>query len=128
MPKYLSQEWLDASRAMSDDQPERPGASCRLNLVVSGSPTGEVSAYWVIENGRIRESGLGSRDDGEVTLTASWPDAVRVADGALDINAAFMQGKVKAAGNMAKLMALLPLTSTPECRDLQERVRAITEF
>jgi len=31
-------------------------------------------------------------------------------------------------GNMAKLMALLPLTNAPEYRALQERVRTITEF
>ncbi len=128
MPKYLSQEWLDESRAMAADQPERPGASCRLNLVVSGSPAGEVSAHWVVENGRVLEARVGTREDAEVTLTATWADTVRIAQGELDVNAAFMQGKVKASGNMAKLMALLPLTSTPECRDLQARVRAITEF
>ena len=128
MAKYLSQDWLDAARAMGADAPERPGASCRLNCVVSGGPSGEVSAYWVVHNGRVSDSQLGALDDAEVTVTATWQDAVRIAQGELDVNAAFMQGKVKASGNMAKLMALLPLTATPECRDLQQRVQAVTEF
>ena len=128
MAKYLSQDWLDTARALGADQPERPGASCRLNCVVSGSPSGEVSAYWVVQNGRVLEAQLGALDDAEVTLTATWQDAVRIADGELDVNAAFMQGRVKVTGNMAKLMALLPLSATPECRDYQQRVRAVTEF
>ena len=113
---------------MAADQPERPGASCRLNCVIGGAPTGEVSVACVVQNGLVVEAGLGALEDAEVTVTASWADAVRIAEGELDVNAAFMQGKVKASGNMAKLMALLPLTATPECRALQERVRAVTEF
>jgi len=126
--RYLTQEWLDQARAMAADQPERPGASCRLNGTVSGSPEGEISACCVVVNGRVTEARMGALEDAEVTLTASWDDAVRIGQGELDVNAAFMQGKVKASGNMAKLMALLPLTATPECKALQARVRALTEF
>ena len=128
MPKYLSQEWLDQSKTLAADQPERPGASARMQYVVTGGPDGDVSYYWVLENGRLLDSRLGSLDDAEVTLTSTWDDSVSIARGELDTNAAFMQGRVKVAGNMAKLMALLPLTNAPEYRALQERVRAITEF
>ena len=128
MARYLTQEWLDESRALAADQPERPGASCRMNYVVTGAPGGDISYYWVLENGRLLDSRLGALDDAEVTLTSSWADSVSIATGELDTNAAFMQGRVKVAGNMAKLMALLPLTNAPEYRALQEQVRAITEF
>ncbi len=128
MAKYLSQEWLDETRAMAADQPERPGVSVRLNYVVSGSPEGEINYYSVLENGRLLESRRGSLPDAEVTLTTTWDDSVSVAKGELDMNAAFMQGKVKVTGNMAKLMSLLPLTNAPEYRALQERIAAITEF
>jgi hypothetical protein len=125
---YLSQEWLDEARALGADQPERPGASVRINWTVTGGPAGDVMYYEVLENGRVIESGLGSLDDAEVTLTASWADSVGVARGDLDLNAAFMQGRVKAAGHMAKLMSVLPLTKATEHLALQERIRAITEF
>jgi putative sterol carrier protein len=87
-----------------------------------------VTYYSVLEHGRVVDSRLGALDDAEVTLTSSWADSVSIARGELDINAAFMQGKVKVAGNMAKLMSLLPLTNAPEYRALQERIRAQTEF
>ena len=48
--------------------------------------------------------------------------------GELDANAAFMQGRMKVAGNMAKFMQLLPLTNSPEYKALQEQVRQITTF
>jgi alkyl sulfatase BDS1-like metallo-beta-lactamase superfamily hydrolase len=128
MSRYLTQDWLDETRALAADQPERPGASVRMNYVVTGAPGGDVQYYWILENGKLLESTLGSLEDAEVTLTTGWDDSVRIAKGELEMNAAFMQGKVKVTGNMAKLMSLLPLTSAPEYQQLQERIRAITEF
>jgi putative sterol carrier protein len=126
--KFLSQEWLDESKELAADQPERPGASAKMQYVVTGGPDGDVSYYWVLENGKLLESKVGTLDDAEVTLTQSYDDAVKVQKGELDANAAFMQGRVKVTGNMAKLMALLPLTNAPEYKQLQEKVKGITEF
>jgi len=126
--RYLTQEWLDEARALGADQPERPGASVRINWVVTGGPAGDVMYYQVLEQGRVVEGGLGSLDDAEVTLTSSWADSVSVARGDVDLNTAFMQGRVKAAGHMAKLLSILPLTKAPEYVALQDRIRAVTEF
>jgi alkyl sulfatase BDS1-like metallo-beta-lactamase superfamily hydrolase len=124
----LTQEWLDQTRELAADQPERPGASARMQYVVTGGPDGDISYYWILENGKLLESKLGTLEDAEVTLTQSYDDAVKVQKGELDANAAFMQGRVKVTGNMAKLMALLPLTNAPEYKELQEKVKAITDF
>jgi alkyl sulfatase BDS1-like metallo-beta-lactamase superfamily hydrolase len=126
--KFLSQEWLDETRALAADQPDRPGASAKMQYVVTGGPDGDVSYYWVLENGKLLESKVGTLDDAEVTLTQSYDDAVKVQKGELDANAAFMQGRVKVTGNMAKLMALLPLTNAPEYKGLQEKIKGVTEF
>jgi putative sterol carrier protein len=48
--------------------------------------------------------------------------------GDLDPNVAFMQGRMKVAGSMGVMMALLPATRTPEYRDLRRRIAEITEF
>ena len=128
MAKYLTQEWLDEGKALAADQPERPGATVRMNWVVTGGPDGDVSYYWVLENGKLLESKLGSLDDAEVTLTSSYEDSVKQVKGELDANAAFMQGRVKVTGNMAKLMSLLPLTNSPEYKQLGEKIRDNTEF
>jgi putative sterol carrier protein len=128
MSKWLSQEWLDESRKMAEGQPERAGASARMQYVVTGGPDGDIDYYWVLENGKISESQLGRLGDAEVTLTTAYPDALKIQKGELDANAAFMQGKVKVTGNMAKVMALLPITNSPEYKQLQTEIGAITEF
>jgi predicted lipid carrier protein YhbT len=128
MPKWLSQEWLDESKKLAESQPERPGASARMQYVVTGGPDGDIKYYWVLENGKLQESQLGELADAEVTLTQTYDDAMKIQKGELDANAAFMQGRVKVTGNMAKLMALLPLTNAPEYKQMQEQIAGITEY
>jgi predicted lipid carrier protein YhbT len=128
MAKYLTQEWLDEARKLAESQPERPGASVRMQYVVTNAPSGEIKYYWVLENGKLLESQLGELPDAEVTLTQTYEDAVKVQKGELDANTAFMQGRVKVTGNMAKLMSLLPLTNAPEYKQLQQQTQEITEF
>lgn len=128
MSKWLSQEWLDETRKMAEGQPERAGASARMQYVVTGAPDGDIDYFWVLENGKITESQLGRLPDAEVTLTTAYADALKIQKGELDANAAFMQGKVKVTGNMAKVMALLPITNSPEYKQLQTEISAITEF
>ena len=129
MPKYLTQEWLDEARKLAESQPERPGASVRMQYVVTGAPGGsDIKYYWVLENGKLLESKLGELPDAEVTLTQTYDDSVKVQKGELDANAAFMQGRIKVQGNMAKLMSLLPLTNAPEYKQLQQQTQEITEY
>ena len=128
MAKYLSQEWLDESRKMAEDQPVRPGATAKMQYVVTGGPDGDIKYYWVLEDGKLLESQLGEIADGDFTLTMTYDDAKKVQQGELDPNAAFMQGRMKVTGNMAKLMSLLPLTNSPENRARQDQIREITEY
>ena len=129
MAKYLSQDWHDQSRKLAESQPERPGASARMQYVVNGAPDDEtVKYFWVLDNGKLVESGLGELEDAEITLSMSYEDAVAIQKGELDANAAFMQGRVKVTGNMAKLMSLLPITGSPEYKELQEEIRQVTDY
>ena len=128
MPKYLSQEWMDTAKELAQDFPETPGASVRMQQVITGGPEGDITYYTVIENGKTLEQTLGEDPNAEVTLTNSYEDAMKIMKGELDANAAFMQGKVKVTGNMAKMMSLMPLTSKPEYKQIQEKLRAATEF
>jgi putative sterol carrier protein len=82
----------------------------------------------VLEDGKLLESVLGELPDAEVTLTESYEDAMRIQKNELDANAAFMQGKVKVTGNMAKLMAMLPITNSAEYKQLLVETLEITEF
>lgn len=128
MSKWLTQEWLDETRQMAEDQPERPGATTTMQYVVTGGPEGDVHYYWILDNGKIKDSKLGDLPDAEVTLTQTYEDALKIQKGELDANAAFMQGRVKVTGNMAKLMSLLPITNSAEYKQLQSRIAEITDF
>ena len=128
MPKYLTQEWMDEGRKLAEGQPERPGASARMQYHVTGGPDGDIKYYWILENGKLLESKLGELPDADFTMTISYEDSVKVQQGELDPNAAFMQGRMKVTGNMGKLMSLMPLTNSPEYTSLQEQLRGITEY
>jgi putative sterol carrier protein len=134
MAKYLTQEYMDRARELAQSFPETPGATVRMQQVITGAPDdvatdgNDVKYYTVIENGKTLEQSLGELPDAEVTLTNSYEDAVKISKGELDTNAAFMQGRVKVTGNMAKIMSLMPLTNKPEYKDIQERLRKETTF
>jgi putative sterol carrier protein len=128
MSKWLSQEWLDESKQLGESQPERPGASANMQYVITGGPDGEVKYYWKLENGKLLESQLGDLPDADITMTMTYDDAMKIQKAELDANAAFMQGRIKVGGNMAKLMALMPLTNAPEYKELQQQILKITEF
>jgi putative sterol carrier protein len=126
--KWLSTEWFDQTRTMAADQPERPGLSARIQYEITGGPEGDVSYFWILEDGRLRSSAAGTVDAPDVTLTIVWDDAAAMQRGDMDPNVAFMQGRMKVAGSMGVMMALLPVTNTPEYQDLRRRIAEVTEF
>lgn len=128
MPKYLTQPWLDKTVELSQRQPERAGASARMQYVVTGGPGGDIKYSLILQDGRINESQLGELTDSDFTMTLTYTDSVKLQKGELDPGSAFMQGRMKVTGDMAKLMQLLPLTSSPEYKSLQDDIRGVTEY
>jgi putative sterol carrier protein len=128
MAKYLTQEWLDLQKELAQDFPERPGATARMQYLVTGAPDGDVKYFTVIENGKIVENSMGDDPQAEFTLSQTYDDSVRILKGELDANAAFMQGRIKVTGNMGKLMGLLPLTQSVEYKVIQEKIREVTDY
>ena len=128
MPKYLSQEWLDEFVSLAADQPARPGATVKIQYKATNGPDGDVDYYWIIDEGKFLDAKLGMVDGADFSMTSAYEDLAKVQRGELDATAAFMQGKMKVSGNMAKMMSLLPITNSPEWKALQEKVNAVTEY
>ena len=128
MAKYLSQEWLDLQREQAQEFPERPGASARMQYVVTGTPEGDAKYFTVIEDGKITENTVGTDDAAEFTLNTTYDDSIKILKGELDANAAFMQGRVKVVGDMGKVMALMPLTDSDEYRTAIATLAERTDF
>ena len=128
MPTYLSQEWLDLEKELAGGLPERPGATARVQFVITGAPDGEVRYHQTAVDGRLVDLQLGDDPDADVTLTQTYAVAVEIATGMLDANAAFMQGRVKVVGSMGKVMALIPLTQSAEYLGLLATLMAQTSY
>lgn len=128
MEKWLSDEWFDLTRAMVADQPGCPGLSGRIQYQVTGGRDGDVWYYWILDDGHIRAGGSGVLEDPDVTVTTAWADAAAIHRGDLDPSVAFMQGRMKVAGSMRTVMALLPKTSTGGRIELRRRIAEITEM
>jgi putative sterol carrier protein len=128
MSRWLSTEWFDETRAMVSNQVTCPGLSGRIQFEISGGPDGNGTYYWVLEDGRPVSRGGGPVAGAEVTLSVSWDDAIAMHQGRLDPSVAFMQGRMKVAGSMELVLALLPVTATPAFRDLRGRIAELTDY
>lgn len=111
MVQLLSPAWVALHADALGGLPAVPGASARLQHVVSGGPEGEVAYTLAFEDGRVAGTAVGRDDDAaDCTFLETWADAERIAAGELDLHAAFMQGRVKMSGDMGRLMAVLEAT------------------
>lgn len=126
--EHLSQEWLDVTRELAASQPEHPGATARIQYVISGAPSGTVEYAWDLQDGRLLASFLGRIADPDITIRAGHADWVAIARGDLDLEGAFLQGRVTVDGPPGVFLRLLPLTRSAEYVALQREVRAVTDF
>jgi putative sterol carrier protein len=125
---WLSTEWFDRALALASGRPERPGLSARIQQQITGGPEGDVSCYWVLEDGRPTSAAAGTVGPADLTVTMSWAEAAAIQAGSLDPSVAFMQGRMKVAGSMEVTLALLSATRSPECQDLCRRIGELTDL
>lgn len=127
--KYASQEWLDRQRELQQGFASRPGASARVQYRLTHAPEGEDIRYFAdVRDGRIVEQRLGDDPSADGTMSSSYADSVAMLRGELAPTAAFMDGRVKLSGNVAKLGALMPITQTAEYRHHYAQLVEETEF
>ena len=107
MPKFLSDEYMtEATAALADDAAFNAAianVSLDLQFVVTDAPDGEVKYYLSVGDG-VGTVANGAIDEPDVTVTNDYETAVGLSKGELNTQMAFMTGKLKLDGNMAKLM------------------------
>ena len=113
MVKYLTDEWAKLlTDALNDNEQVRQGIAGKdllSQMTVTGGPDGDVVYHVRIEDGAI-EIALGAPDfDPDVEGTLSYDTAVKMDTGQLASQTAIMTGKMKAQGNLAKIMPLGPV-------------------
>ena len=128
MLKYLSQEWLDAWRSLSQRQPYVPNADARLQYTITDTPEGVVSYWQVVDGGRVVETGIGVLEDADVTLTIEYGTAVKLQKLELSPTTAVMTRKIKVKGKLPKLMGLMPVSTSPEYKQVQAELSGQTIY
>ncbi|MCA1840428.1 MAG: SCP2 sterol-binding domain-containing protein [Actinomycetota bacterium] len=107
--KYLSEEFYKELNNKIQSSEAVLGAAKGQNVsiqnVVTDTPEGEVKNWLKLADG-TPEVGLGELEGADATVTQSYETAVSIAKGELNGQNAFMQGKLKIAGNMMKVMQL----------------------
>jgi SCP-2 sterol transfer family len=128
VPAFLSPEWLDELARLGSEHAPLPGITATVQVVVSGGPEKDVKFVVVLHDGKIDAAERRVDSAAELTLTFDYANAVAVQEGELDPSVAFMQGRMKTAGDTGLLLQLLPLTRTPAFRTFREKLAAVTEL
>lgn len=130
---FLSDEWIDEARRIHDEYRGRTAPvshPVRVNLVVTGVPFGEgtLQAHADTSAGEL-ELDLGHLDGPDLTLTLGYDTArdILVEDAQAAVSA-FLGGRIKLDGDMARLLLLQGQLATPDpvAAEAAERIRAIT--
>ena len=126
--QFLSDEWFEVVEKLVEEHgaDAPPQANVVVNLVIIETPFGDERKMHMGARDGKGEWGVGHTADADVTLTTDYATAKQVfASG--DPNAgmqAFMQGKVRVQGDMAKLMASQQGGGNPA---LQQAIQDATE-
>ena len=130
---FLSDQWLDEARTIRAEYDGRAGSidhSVRMNLVVIEVPFGDgaIHAHADTSTGELVLD-LGHIDPADLTVTVSYDIARAIlVEGNPQVGLqAFMQGRIKVEGDIAKLMALQTATPDPTAAEIAARIQAITE-
>ena len=130
---FLSDEWLDQAQAIRAEYEGRGGGighAVRVNLIVVEVPFGEgtVHAHADTSTGELVLD-LGHLETVDLLVTIGYEIArAMLVEGNPQAGLqAFMQGKIKVEGDIAKLMALQTVSPDPTAVEIAARIQAMTE-
>jgi hypothetical protein len=99
----VSDDWLDGWVGRG----HAPGGSGAVQVVVTGRPDGDGSWQVQVDDGVVAAVSLGAPSAAALTLTLPTAVADAIADGELTASAAFMQGRMKTAGDLGLVLDVL---------------------
>ena len=128
MAAFLSAEWLAAWQQGWAGAMAAPGPDAAVAFVVTGVKEGADGYWWKLKDGLLVDAGLGPNEEADVTFTLSYKDAIGLARGESDLNAGFMSGRTKVAGDSAQVFSVLALTASPAYKAMVSELAGQTEF
>jgi putative sterol carrier protein len=104
---FLSEEHMttgtEALNADAGFQGAMTGVDLNLQFEVTDSPAGPIAYYLSVGDGAATLA-LGTLEDADASVASDYETAAAIAKGELNVQMAFMTGKIKVGGNMAKVM------------------------
>jgi putative sterol carrier protein len=130
--QFLSDEWLDEARSIRSEFDGKGAISqaIRMNLVIDAVPFGEgtVDAHVDTTTGElVLDTGHIDPVDLKVSLDYDVAKAILVEGNPQAGMQAFMSGKIKVEGDIAKLMALQSMPPDPVAAEIASRIQAMTD-
>ena len=108
MVQFLTKDWLSALTETLNDHDGFKKAITDVDLTlqfeVTDAPEGTEPRYYIEISDGTAEAAPGDVDDPDATISNNYETAVAISKGELNTQMAFMTGKLKVSGNMAKLM------------------------
>ena len=105
--QFLSSEWAEAVttalNAHAGFKAAIGSADLGIQFNVNGAPGGDVDYHLKTSGGSVRMA-IGNLEGADVTVANSYETASAISQGELNTQTAFMAGKLKVTGNLAKLM------------------------
>ncbi len=107
MALFLSEDHFNAAREALNSDPGFQNAIANVELGVqfdvSGAPDGDLTYYLKVGDGSA-ETDTGPLEGADVTVASDYETSKAISRGELNVQMAFMTGKIKVGGNMAKIM------------------------
>lgn len=129
---FLSDEWVAEARKIREEFDGQGGPvphQIRMNLVITDVPfsAGAIDAHMDSSEGQLKlDLGHIEPVDLKVTLDYGTAKSILVEGNPQAGMQAFMAGKVKVEGDMAKLMAMQATPPDATAQEVATRLRAIT--
>ncbi len=129
---FLSEEWLTLVTTLQVEYRERmpdPAVKMKMNQVITGVPFGGGEVQMHVDSSTGQASiGMGHLEGPDITVTTDYVTArmLFVDNNQQAAMQAFMQGKIKAVGDMAKLMVPPPPKNDAQI-EFETKVRDFTE-
>ena len=107
MSKFLSEDWTtEVTSALNSHDGFKNAigaADLGIQFETEDGPDGSVN-YYLSTSGGNATMALGDLEGADVTVKQSYDTAAAISKGELNTQTAFMTGKLKVSGNLAKLM------------------------
>ncbi|OZM83075.1 SCP2 sterol-binding domain-containing protein [Pseudonocardia sp. MH-G8] len=125
--EYLSEEFFAEFSRRGRKLAEQPGLSLVVQYLITEVPDGraDVHYYFDVRDGRIEHAVLGDAPQPDISIATTFADNLRILVGELAASEAFMSGRLRPSGNMAKLTAMMPLVQSTGYQQLVATMRGL---